>query len=65
MSFFNSAIARIISSIAVNPMSIIETKILMPGPKAIKQSSVAYDQLIHHKQKLQAMSKGIVASCLK
>lgn len=36
MSFLNSAAARIISSMLVNPMTIIETKVLMPGPKALK-----------------------------
>lgn len=41
MSFFNSASARI-SSILLNPMTIVETKILMPGPKALKQTSAGF-----------------------
>ena len=65
MNFVNSAVARIISSTVVNPLSILETKILMPGPKSIKDPGVAYSELIHKKELFRAMSKGLMASCIK
>lgn len=63
-AFTASALARIVGCIAINPLTVLETRFVMPGPRQHKNIFSATHSL-YKKEGLKVFMKGTIPTCIK
>ena len=62
--FVASALARIVSCASINPLGVLETRYVVPGPR-IHHNIFTAMKTIYRQEGMQAFWKGVVPSCMK